>query len=106
MMMDTEENDNKDTQAGEQEGGRGGHTICTNCYDDGTYDVFNHPLIPASEKEYPDGIFGLESQEDAFKAQIALQKQGPDYASSQDADMMQGFGAGKPSDDQEMGGNG
>ena len=40
---------------------RAGYTICMNCYADGTHDVYKGPLQPASEEDYPDGIFGLES---------------------------------------------
>lgn len=104
-MMNPEEQmqDGQPMAEGESPSGGGGHTICTNCYDNGTYDVFTRPLISASEQDDPDGIFGLESHEEALKANIALKQQGPDYASAEEEEMMQGYGAGK-ADGEEMNG--
>lgn len=65
-----------------------GYTICINCYEDGTHDVVAGPLQPMDEAQYPDGLFGLESLEDALKAVIALKRSGPDYRSAEEDAMM------------------
>ena len=77
-----------DTQSGDTQSGQ---SVCINCNADGTYDVYAQPLQPASEKEYPDGIFGLDSLEEALKAVIAVKQNGPDMQSQQDDEMMREF---------------
>jgi hypothetical protein len=83
-----------DAQAEEMEPEEGserqGYSFVMNCYNDGTHDVFQAALQPGTEAEYPDGIFGLESLEDALKAVIAL-KQGSDYESPGHAAVMEEF---------------
>lgn len=76
-----------------EEVGREGYTICVNCYADGKHDVYSKPLEPASESEYPEGIFGLESTEEALKAVIALKRQGADYQAAEEEAMNKAFGA-------------
>lgn len=76
-----------------EEDARAGYTIYVNCYDDGIHDVFKGPLQPGSEAEYPDGMFGLESTEEALKAVIALKRQGPDYQAAEEEAMTKAFGA-------------
>lgn len=93
--------DGKDASAEEGEGQ--GYSVVINCKRDGTHDVFAKPMEPATEEQYPDGLFGLDSLEDALKGVIAIKKQGPDYASAEDEGMMQGYGGGS-ADDEEMGG--
>lgn len=102
-MLNPEESIPKDEprEEGEEEQG---YSVVINCYQDGSHDVFQKPLEPANESEYPNGMFGLESIEDALKAVIALKRQGPDYSSAEDEGMMQGYGAGKAEEDEEMGG--
>ena len=75
-----------------EEAGREGYTICMNCYADGTHDVYKGPLQPASEEDYPDGIFGLESTDEALKGVIALKRQGPDYQAAEEEAMTKAFG--------------
>lgn len=85
-----------------EDGGDQAHCVCMQKNADGTYDVYAKPMQRVTEAEYPDGLFGLPSLEDALKGVISLDRQGPDYASAEDEGMMQGYGAGK-SDDEEMG---
>lgn len=101
-MMNQEESIPKDEPMDEPEEAQG-YSVVINCYQDGSHDVFQKPLEPATEAEYPNGMFGLESIEDALKAVIALKRQGPDYSSVEDEGMMQGYGGGK-ADDEEMAG--
>lgn len=75
----------------DHEGGGAGFTIFTNCNADGTYDVYKGPLMPATEADHPDGIFGLETHEESLKANIALKRQGMDFRSAEHADMMSEF---------------
>lgn len=84
-----------------EEAGRGGYTICVNCYADGKHDVYSKPLEPASESEYPDGIFGLESTEEALKAVISLKRQGSDYQSAEEEEMMRVYGGKGENDEGE-----
>lgn len=70
---------------------RGGYSVVTNCYEDGTKDVFRHPLIPATEEQYPDGIFGLESSKEALMANIAIQQQAKDFHETERSDMLSAF---------------
>lgn len=77
-------------EAGQEDGG-GGHSIVMSCHGDGTYDVFAGPPQPATEADYPDGIFGLDSLEEALKAVIALKGQGSDLRSAERVGMMSGF---------------
>lgn len=79
---------------GDESEGKDGYSVVINCHADGSHDVFRTPLQPASEQDHPDGMFGLESLEDALKAVIALKRQGPDYASMEEHGMMQGYGGG------------
>lgn len=69
---------------------RQGYSIVMNCYNDGTHDLFQTALQPGTEAEYPDGLFGLESLEDALKGVIAL-KQGSGYESPGHAAVMEEF---------------
>lgn len=69
-----------------------GRTIHINCYEDGTYDVFEGAFVPGSESEHPNGLFGLDSIEDALKAVIALKGQGKDYSEAEDEAMLGAFG--------------
>lgn len=78
----------------EEGGDAHGYSIVLNCHSDGTHDVFQKPLEPASEEQYPDGLFGLDSIEDALKGVLALKKQAPNYAAQEEAGMMQGYGVG------------
>lgn len=103
MMLNPEESIPKDEPMEERDEAPG-YSVVMNCYQDGRHDVFTKPLEPATEAEYPDGIFGLESVEDALKAVIALKQNGPDYSSAEDEGMMQGYGAGKASEDEELAG--
>jgi hypothetical protein len=66
-----------------------------NCHSDGTHDVYMKPMEPASEEQYPDGLFGLETLEDALKGVIALKQQGTDFRSAEHADMMSEFEGGE-----------
>ena len=77
---------------GGDEGESAGYSIVINCRPDGTHDVFMHPLVEASEESAPDGLFGLESLEDALRGVIAIKKQGPDYADAEEEGMKQGYG--------------
>ena len=96
MMMNPEESipkeypDDEGSDTSDHEG-RAGYTICINCYEDGTHDVFAGPLQPATEANHPDGLFGLETLEEALKAVIALKGQGADFRSAQHTDMMSEF---------------
>ncbi len=74
-----------------QDEGGGGHSIVISCHEDGTYDVFSGPSQPATEADHPDGLFGLETLEEALKAVIALKGQGADYRSVEHTDMMSEF---------------
>jgi len=94
-MMNEASSKKQEPEQGMSEGeGRAGSTVCINCYDDGTYDVYAGPLKPASEAEYPDGLFGMESLDDALKAVIALKQSSKDFQSAEHDDMMNAF-AGK-----------
>jgi len=70
-----------------------GRTICINCYEDGTYDVFESQFQPASERDQPNGIHGLESIEEALKAVIALKRQGKDYSAAEEDAMLGAYGS-------------
>ena len=96
MYADGEQSDQ--TVPEEQDGeGSAGYSIVLNCYEDGTHDVYAKPLEPASKDEYPDGVFGLESLEEALKAVIALKQTGKDFR-MQEHDAMMGAFAGKDED--------
>jgi hypothetical protein len=88
--------DDEMQSAGKRMGGsskRTGYTITTNCYDDdGTYDVVRGPLQPIDESAYPDGLFRLESIEEALKAVLSLKQQGGDYQEAEDDAMMGAYG--------------
>lgn len=85
----------------EEDEGQNGYSVVINCYPDGRHDVFAAPLDQVSEADHPDGLFGLDSLEDALKAVIAIKQQGPDYASAEESGMMQGYGAGKADEEEE-----
>lgn len=103
MPSEPENAEESAAEGGDERGESGGYSIVINCRPDGTHDVFTHPLIESSERDNPDGLFGLDSLEDALRGVIAIKKQGPDYASAEDEGMMQGYGGGS-ADDEEMGG--
>ena len=79
----------EETEPGEN-AERQGYSIVLNCYNDGTHDLFRTGLQSGTEAEYPDGLFGLESLEDALKGVIAL-KQGSGYESPGHAAVMEEF---------------
>jgi len=88
-MMNSEERVPKEEPASDEQSP--GYSVVINCYPDGTHDVFRSPLQPANEADTPDGLFGLESLEEALKGVIALKRQGPDYESPGHAALMQGY---------------
>lgn len=71
-----------------------GYTIAINCYADGTHDVARLPLVPLTEEEAPDGLYGLRSLEEALQGVIALKEQAPAYESAERRDMLEEFGRG------------
>ncbi len=76
---------------------RSGFTICTNFYEDGTRDVYSKPLEQATEQQYPDGIFGLKSDEDTLKAVFSMMQHGPDFQKQEDDAMMGEYNKGQES---------
>lgn len=80
-MMNPEESIPKDEPM--EEGGEASSScVCVQPHGDGTYDVY--PMLMhqrATEAEYPDGLFGLGSIEEALKGVIALDRQGAEYSS-------------------------
>lgn len=72
-----------------------GTTVCVNCHGDGTYDVYASPLQPATEAEYPDGLFGLQSIEDALKAVLVLKQGSSEFEPVGHADMMSSYQDGE-----------
>lgn len=90
-MNDAYADDRQPEQVAPEREGRSGQTICVNCNDDDTYDVYAGPLQPASEADYPDGLFGLESIEDALKAVLALKQGGQAFESAGHSAMKQSY---------------
>lgn len=70
-----------EAEESEESGDMEGYSVVMNCYRDGTHDVFRKPLEAATEAEYPDGLFGLGSIEEALKGAIALTQPGAEYSS-------------------------
>ncbi len=87
-MLNPEESIPKDDP---EDGEPQGYSIMVNCYPDGTHDVVRLPLQPVSEGEYPDGLFGLGSIEDALRGVIALKEDAPAYESADRKEMMEEF---------------
>lgn len=84
----------RENEGGQEEAERSGYTICMNCYEDGTHDVYTKPLESADSSTYQDGFFGLDSHEEALKAVYASMKGGMDFKSAEESAMMGEFERG------------